>query len=103
MARDIQHEIQDMVTANKIVLFMKGTKLTPQCGFSARAVKVVGHYVDDFVTVNVLEDPEIRDGVKVFGDWPTIPQLYVDGKLVGGSDTIYEMHQRGELAAALSA
>ena len=98
MARDVQQEIKDLVTNNRVVLFMKGNKLMPQCGFSARAVQVLTQHTNDFTTVNVLQDMEIRQGIKEFGNWPTIPQLYIDGELVGGSDIIFDMHTSGELA-----
>jgi monothiol glutaredoxin len=100
--RDVQKEIDDLVKQHRIVLFMKGNPTMPQCGFSARAVQVLTAYTDDFVTVNVLQDPEVREGVKVYSNWPTIPQLYVDGKFVGGSDILYEMHMAGELEGVLA-
>jgi monothiol glutaredoxin len=97
MARDVQKEIQDQVTQNNVVLYMKGTKHMPQCGFSATAVNILNHLGVDFVDVNVLTDPAIRDGVKQFADWPTIPQLYIKGEFIGGCDIMKEMFAKGEL------
>lgn len=99
-----QAQIKEIVSANPVVLFMKGTKQFPQCGFSARAVQIlqaVGCH--DFVTVNVLEDEAIRQGIKEYANWPTIPQLYVKGEFLGGSDIMMEMFEAGELQAALQA
>ena len=98
-----QAQIKEIVSANPVVLFMKGTKQFPQCGFSARAVQIlqaVGCH--DFVTVNVLEDEGIRQGIKEYANWPTIPQLYVKGEFLGGSDIMMEMFEAGELQAALA-
>lgn len=89
--------IDDIVKSNDIVLFMKGTALFPQCGFSSRAVAILDHLGADFHTVDVLQDPEIRQGIKDYSDWPTIPQLYVKGEFVGGSDIMMEMFEAGEL------
>ncbi|HET6182048.1 MAG TPA: Grx4 family monothiol glutaredoxin [Acetobacteraceae bacterium] len=89
--------IQDEVTANKVMLYMKGTAMFPQCGFSARVVQILSHLNVPFKTANVLEDPELREGIKQFSQWPTIPQLYVDGEFVGGCDIVTEMFQSGEL------
>lgn len=94
---DIHSEIQKEVTENKVVLYMKGTPQQPMCGFSAKAAAVVASYGVPFYTVNVLEDPEKRQGIKDFGEWPTIPQLYVDGELLGGSDIVAKMHESGQL------
>lgn len=92
------HErIDQIVTENKVVLFMKGTPSFPQCGFSARAVSILQEIGVPFTGVDVLEDSEIRQGIKEYGNWPTIPQLYVDKQLVGGSDIMMEMYQVGEL------
>jgi monothiol glutaredoxin len=93
--------IRDLVTSKKVVLFMKGSRHFPQCGFSAQVVEILNKLVPTYDTVNVLADPEIRDGIKKFSDWPTIPQLYIDGKFVGGCDIIKEMFANGELAATL--
>jgi monothiol glutaredoxin len=101
MNRDIQKEIQDLVSSNQVVLYMKGTKHMPQCGFSATAVNILQHLGVDFVDVNVLADPEVRDGIKKFSDWPTIPQLYIKGEFVGGCDIMKEMFSNGELKKLL--
>ncbi|MFQ3596541.1 MAG: Grx4 family monothiol glutaredoxin [Sphingomonadaceae bacterium] len=99
---DTRKRIEDLVSANKVVLFMKGTKFFPQCGFSSRAVAILEHLGAEFHDVDVLQDPEIRQGIKEFSDWPTIPQLYVNGEFVGGSDIMMEMFEDGELQALLS-
>ena len=97
-----QEKIRQTVTDNPVVLFMKGSKQFPQCGFSARAVQILGACgVTDFVTVDVLADPEIRQGVKEYANWPTVPQLYIGGEFVGGSDIMTEMYQAGELQKQL--
>ena len=95
---DVQQRIDDLVKGNRVVLFMKGTPQFPQCGFSGRAVQILKACgVDRPVTFNVLEDPEIRQGIKDFSGWPTIPQLYIKGEFIGGSDIMTEMFQSGEL------
>ena len=94
---DIQERIKGIVTKNDIVLFMKGNKFFPQCGFSARAVDLLSRAGAKFETVDVLTDPEIRQGIKDYSNWPTIPQLYVKGEFVGGSDILMDMFQSGEL------
>lgn len=99
---DVHSEIEKEVTENQVVLYMKGTPAQPMCGFSARAAAVVSSYGVPFHTVNVLEDPEKRQGIKEFGDWPTIPQLYVGGELVGGSDIVAKMHESGQLNDVIS-
>lgn len=91
--------IEQLLNENKIVLFMKGTQQFPQCGFSARATAILQDIGVSFKDVNVLEDEAIRQGIKEYGNWPTIPQLYVNKKLVGGSDIMMEMYQAGELQA----
>ena len=97
-----QDTIKEQVTGNKVVLYMKGSPDFPQCGFSARAVQVLRACgVDEFFTVDVLQDPEIRQGIKDYANWPTIPQLYVNGEFVGGSDIVTEMYQSGELQKLL--
>ncbi|TAN28261.1 MAG: Grx4 family monothiol glutaredoxin [Castellaniella sp.] len=99
---EVQAFIRETVTAHTVVLFMKGTAQFPQCGFSARAIQVLKECgVGQLVTVNVLDDPEVRQGVKDFSNWPTIPQLYVKGEFVGGTDVMNEMHTKGELAELL--
>ena len=94
---DAQNRIADIVKSNDVVLFMKGTALFPQCGFSSRAVAILDHLGAPYETVDVLQDPEIRQGIKEYSDWPTIPQLYVKGEFVGGSDIMMEMYESGEL------
>ena len=93
--------IAQIVENNDVVLFMKGTPLFPQCGFSSRAVSILEHCGVDFESVDVLQDMEIRQGIKTFSEWPTIPQLYVKGEFVGGSDIMMEMYQAGELQQLL--
>ncbi len=94
---DTNDRISEIVNANDVTLFMKGTALFPQCGFSSRAIAILDHLGVAYETVDVLQDPEIRNGVKEFSDWPTIPQLYVKGEFVGGSDIMMEMFEAGEL------
>ena len=89
--------IQSLIDANKVVLFMKGNREIPMCGFSATVVQVLNRLGVPYETVDVLEDPEIREGVKAFSNWPTIPQLYVAGRFVGGCDIVRDMYSRGEL------
>ena len=101
---DTQQRIADLVEQNRVVLFMKGTAQFPMCGFSGRAVQILKACgVNDLKTVNVLEDDGIRQGIKDFANWPTIPQLYVNGEFVGGSDIMMEMYQAGELQQVLTA
>lgn len=92
-----RERIQTLLSEHRVVLFMKGTRQQPMCGFSAAATNTLNELLDDYHTVNVLEDPAIREGIKVYGEWPTIPQLYIDGELVGGSDIIRQMYTSGEL------
>jgi monothiol glutaredoxin len=94
---DINARLTEIVSSNDVVLFMKGTALFPQCGFSSRAVAILEHLGVAYETVDVLQDMEIRQGIKEFSDWPTIPQLYVKGEFVGGSDIMMEMFEAGEL------
>ena len=96
-----RERIQTEVDANDVLLFMKGTPVFPQCGFSAAVIQVLSHLQVKFSSVNVLEDPDIRDGIKQYSDWPTIPQLYVKGEFVGGCDIISEMYETGELITFL--
>ena len=99
---DVQKRIHDTVTTNPVVLYMKGDARFPQCGFSATVVQVLKACgVNDFMTVNVLADEEIRNGVKEYANWPTIPQLYVKGEFIGGSDIMMEMYESGELRQVL--
>ncbi|HYR24723.1 MAG TPA: Grx4 family monothiol glutaredoxin [Aquabacterium sp.] len=100
---DVQQRIDDLVKGNRVVLFMKGNAQFPQCGFSGRAVQILKACgVTDFKTVNVLEDEGIRQGIKEYANWPTIPQLYVNGEFIGGSDIMMEMYQAGELQQVLA-
>ena len=98
---DVSTRIDEIVKKSDIVLFMKGTALFPQCGFSSRAVAILDHLGVAFETVDVLQDPEIRNGIKEYSDWPTVPQLYVKGEFVGGSDIMMEMFESGELKQLL--
>jgi monothiol glutaredoxin len=99
---DTQQKIHQTVTENSVVLFMKGTAQFPQCGFSSRAVQILQSCgVKDLVTVNVLADADVRQGIKEYANWPTIPQLYIAGEFVGGSDIMTEMYQSGELQKQL--
>jgi monothiol glutaredoxin len=101
LSESTRSQIDDLVKKNHVVLFMKGSRSFPQCGFSATVVSILGAYVPKYETVNVLASPDIRDGIKEYSSWPTIPQLYIDGKFVGGCDIIKEMHQSGELGKLL--
>jgi monothiol glutaredoxin len=94
--------IAELVTTNNVVLFMKGTPLFPQCGFSSKAISILDHLNVEYATVDVLQDMEIRQGIKEYSDWPTIPQLYVKGEFLGGSDIMMEMYEAGELQDALA-
>lgn len=100
---DVKAKIENLLNQNQVVLFMKGTQSFPMCGFSARATNILQDLGVKFQDVNVLEDEEIRDGIKEYGNWPTIPQLYVNKKLVGGSDIMMEMYQSGELQELIKA
>ena len=95
---DAHMRIAQTITNNDVVLFMKGTPLFPQCGFSSKAIAILDHLGVQYESVDVLQDPEVRQGIKQFSDWPTIPQLYVKGEFVGGSDIMMEMFEAGELA-----
>ncbi|AXB75816.1 Grx4 family monothiol glutaredoxin [Novosphingobium sp. P6W] len=94
---DVNARIGEIVNSNDIVLFMKGTPLFPQCGFSSRAIAILEHLAVPYETVDVLQDMEIRQGIKGYSEWPTIPQLYIKGEFVGGSDIMMEMYEAGEL------
>jgi monothiol glutaredoxin len=100
---DANERISQIVNANDVVLFMKGTPLFPQCGFSSRAVAILDRLGAQYETVDVLQDAEIRQGIKAYSEWPTIPQLYVKGEFVGGSDIMMEMFESGELQQLLGA
>ena len=102
MENQIKEQIQNTIDKNNIVLFMKGTPVFPQCGFSAAVIQVLSHLQVKFNSVNVLEDMDIREGIKHYSDWPTIPQLYVKGEFVGGCDIIREMFETGELSTFLA-
>jgi monothiol glutaredoxin len=99
---DTTTRLDEIVRSNDVVLFMKGTALFPQCGFSSRAIAILDHLGVGYETVDVLQDPEIRQGIKAYSDWPTIPQLYVKGEFVGGSDIMMEMFEAGELQQLLT-
>jgi len=101
MTDTVQDDIKALVDSNDVLLFMKGTPVFPQCGFSSVVAKVLDHLQVEYASVNVLEDPAIRDGIKVYSDWPTIPQLYVKGEFVGGCDIVKEMFEAGELQTYL--
>jgi len=100
---DAKDRIGELIRSNDIVLFMKGTALFPQCGFSARAISILDHLNAKYETVDVLQDQEIRQEIKAYSDWPTIPQLYVKGEFVGGSDIMMEMFESGELHELVAA
>ncbi len=99
---DANARIAEIVQSNDVVLFMKGTPLFPQCGFSSRAIAILEHLGVAYEGVDVLQDMEVRQGIKAYSDWPTIPQLYVKGEFVGGSDIMMEMYEAGELHALMA-
>ena len=98
---DVVERIKSELTSSPVVLFMKGTPDFPQCGFSAHTVEILRSYGVQFASEDVLADPAIREGIKRYSNWPTIPQVYIDGKFVGGCDIVHEMHERGELEPLL--
>ncbi|MGT2439367.1 Grx4 family monothiol glutaredoxin [Bradyrhizobium betae] len=102
MSNPTEQRIKDVIASNDIVLFMKGVPTAPQCGFSGAVVQILSGLGVPFAGVNVLADPEIRDGIKAFSNWPTIPQLYVKGEFLGGCDIVREMFKAGELTALLN-
>ncbi len=102
MSASVADRIQSEISSHDVMLYMKGTAMFPQCGFSARVVQILTHMGVPFATANVLEEPGLRDGVKQFSNWPTVPQLYVKGEFVGGCDIVTEMYQSGELATLLA-
>jgi monothiol glutaredoxin len=101
MSESVSQRIAREVSENPVMLYMKGTPMFPQCGFSARVVQILSHVGVPFRSANVLEDAELRDGIKAYSNWPTIPQLYVGGEFVGGCDIVMEMYQSGELETLL--
>ena len=101
MSEDVLSKIEQQVKNNKVMLYMKGNPNAPQCGFSAHTVEILRSYGIPFETADVLADPVIRDGIKRYSNWPTIPQVYIDGKFVGGCDIVSELHERGELEPIL--
>ena len=101
MSTPVFDRIKTEITENPVLLYMKGTAMFPQCGFSARVVQILTHMGVPFKTANVLEDAELREGIKQYSNWPTIPQLYLKGEFVGGCDIVIEMYQSGELATAM--
>jgi len=101
LSEETRARIQSLVGSDDVVLFMKGNRQAPQCGFSATVVQILDHLIPQYATVDVLQDPELREGIKAFAQWPTIPQLYVKGEFVGGCDIIREMFQSGELQQTL--
>lgn len=101
LSDETRQRIQSLVDSDKVVLFMKGDRQMPQCGFSAQVVQILDSLLGEYTTVNVLQDPEIREGVKEFSSWPTIPQLYLGGDFVGGCDIVMEMYGSGELRQQL--
>ncbi|MGO9453623.1 MAG: Grx4 family monothiol glutaredoxin [Candidatus Binataceae bacterium] len=100
---DITEQIESAIRGNKVMIFMKGTRSFPQCGFSAATVQIFEELGVPFATADVLADPELRDGIKRYSNWPTIPQIYIDGKFVGGCDIIREMYESGELEPLVKA
>ena len=100
---EVKQRIGELVGQNDVVLFMKGSPLFPQCGFSSRAIAILDHLGVKYETVDVLQDQDIRDGIKAYSDWPTVPQLYVKGEFVGGSDIMMEMFESGELKQLVAA
>lgn len=101
MADDVQGKIDEQVKKNRIMIYMKGTPNFPQCGFSAHTIEILRSYDAQFESCDVLSDPAVREGIKVYSNWPTIPQVYIDGKFVGGCDIVHELHERGELEGML--
>jgi len=103
MSRNVQEELKQVIEANPVILFMKGNREMPQCGFSARVVEILNSCDVEYSTVDILRDPEVRQGIKVFSNWPTLPQLYVSGEFVGGCDIVTDLHLSGQLETMLSA
>jgi monothiol glutaredoxin len=103
MAEDVLAKIDEQVKKNKVILYMKGTPHSPQCGFSAHTIDILQTYGYPFETEDVLADAQVREGIKRYSNWPTIPQVFINGKFVGGCDILHEMHERGELEPLLKA
>ena len=103
MQDDVRKRIDDLVKTNRVMLFMKGNKALPACGFSAQVVQILKHHKTEFETFNILSDPEMRNSVKEYSEWPTFPQLYVNGEFVGGCDIVTDLHNTGELDKLLTA
>ncbi len=101
MSRDVQKELSQVIDSNAVILFMKGNREMPQCGFSARVVQILDACDVNYATVDILQDPEVRAGIKVYSNWPTLPQLYVQGEFVGGCDIVTDMHLNGQLETML--
>ena len=101
MTRNVQTEIKEVIDANAVILFMTGNREMPQCGFSARVVEILNHCDVEYATVDILRDPEVRQGIKVFSNWPTLPQLYIQGEFVGGCDIVTDLHLSGQLETML--
>jgi monothiol glutaredoxin len=101
MAPEVKQRIEDLINQNKIVVFMKGTKLMPQCGFSNNVVQILNVMGVPYETYDVLDDPEVRQGIKEYSNWPTIPQVYVNGEFIGGCDIMIELYQNNELQQML--
>ena len=101
MADNVSVKIDEQVKGDKVIVYMKGKKTSPQCGFSAHTVEILQSYGYPFETVDALEDQNIREGIKQYSNWPTIPQIFINGKFIGGCDILHEMHERGELAPLL--
>ena len=97
----LRKQISELLASNRVVLFMKGNRQMPQCGFSGQVVQILNKLLANYETVNVLDSPELRDGIKAFSDWPTIPQLYVGGQFIGGCDIVREMNASGELQSLI--
>ena len=102
LSEGTKQRIDDLIRGNDVVVFMKGTRMMPQCGFSGKVVQILDSILPEYETVDVLSDPELRDAIKEYSSWPTIPQLYVKGEFVGGCDIVREMYETGELTELLN-
>lgn len=102
LSPELKEKIDNIIAKDKVILFMKGNKDFPQCGFSDAVVKVLKFYGADFVTYDILSNPDLRSGMKIYSEWATFPQLYIAGEFVGGCDIVMDMHQQGEMQAALA-